>query len=389
MSFTVYVPGATGIRAPAPPESTGAPGMVVAPSCVRSHTKRFRPGFGSSFRFGGPSSSSLSFSSSPPPLRSGFAELAARLRDHGALASRISSFASPLKSSRRAGTRSPRRSAGFSPFECRAGSRRSGRPSPRASASPAAPGTGAPACSADRVGRLADRRQVVENPDATGRACRPRDRRPSRRGRGPARSAGSVAGSSRSCRRRASTSRRARCRGRAAPSSCGSSRIGVAVDVRRQPVGDRGPGLAEVGRLPDVRLVVVHAVVVGRRRTRCRRRAGWPRCSTPSPSRACRECSRSRSATSCRRPSRRERVRRRCRPRAAPFCFGDSASAKMVQYTSTPVLSPVIGPPRPLLLLLVVARQVAARPSPTSARRRGCGTARWPRGRPSSGRAAR
>src|SRR3954468_784736 len=30
---------------------------------------------------------------------------------------------------------------------------------------------------------------------------------------------------------------------------------------------------------------------------------------------------------------------------SSPFCFGDSASAKIVQYTSTPVLSPVIGPP--------------------------------------------
>ncbi len=28
-----------------------------------------------------------------------------------------------------------------------------------------------------------------------------------------------------------------------------------------------------------------------------------------------------------------------------PFCFGDSAIAKTVPYTSTPVLSPVIGPP--------------------------------------------
>src|SRR5262245_57107733 len=28
-----------------------------------------------------------------------------------------------------------------------------------------------------------------------------------------------------------------------------------------------------------------------------------------------------------------------------PACFGDSARAKIVQYTSAPVLSPVIGPP--------------------------------------------
>src|SRR5688572_28242757 len=28
-----------------------------------------------------------------------------------------------------------------------------------------------------------------------------------------------------------------------------------------------------------------------------------------------------------------------------PFCFGDSPMAKMVQYVSAPVLSPVIGPP--------------------------------------------
>src|SRR5687768_9297618 len=30
---------------------------------------------------------------------------------------------------------------------------------------------------------------------------------------------------------------------------------------------------------------------------------------------------------------------------STPRSFGDSARAKMVQYTSTPVLSPVIGPP--------------------------------------------
>src|SRR5262245_57972852 len=29
----------------------------------------------------------------------------------------------------------------------------------------------------------------------------------------------------------------------------------------------------------------------------------------------------------------------------SPFSFGDSATAKMVQYHSTPVLSPVTGPP--------------------------------------------
>src|SRR5882672_2699026 len=29
----------------------------------------------------------------------------------------------------------------------------------------------------------------------------------------------------------------------------------------------------------------------------------------------------------------------------SPFCFGDSATAKIVSYHSTPVLSPVIGPP--------------------------------------------
>src|SRR5437763_10124160 len=28
-----------------------------------------------------------------------------------------------------------------------------------------------------------------------------------------------------------------------------------------------------------------------------------------------------------------------------PFCLGDSATAKRVPYTSTPVLSPVMGPP--------------------------------------------
>src|SRR3954462_13223223 len=30
---------------------------------------------------------------------------------------------------------------------------------------------------------------------------------------------------------------------------------------------------------------------------------------------------------------------------SSPCCTGDSATAKMVPYTSTPVLSPVIGPP--------------------------------------------
>src|SRR5215813_4809890 len=34
------------------------------------------------------------------------------------------------------------------------------------------------------------------------------------------------------------------------------------------------------------------------------------------------------------------------------FCFGDSAMAKTVSYTSTPVLSPVIGPPDHFCLLL-------------------------------------
>src|SRR5260370_30520151 len=45
------------------------------------------------------------------------------------------------------------------------------------------------------------------------------------------------------------------------------------------------------------------------------------------------------------------------RPSSVPaqsrsFCRGDSAMAKMVPYTSTPVLSPVIGPPDHCCLVL-------------------------------------
>src|SRR4051812_46244121 len=44
------------------------------------------------------------------------------------------------------------------------------------------------------------------------------------------------------------------------------------------------------------------------------------------------------SVLTCTRPSSDPAQRR-------PFCLGDSARAKIVQYVSAPVLSPVIGPP--------------------------------------------
>ena len=59
----------------------------------------------------------------------------------------------------------------------------------------------------------------------------------------------------------------------------------------------------------------------------------------------------------------------------------------MVQYTSTPVLSPVIGPPRPLLLLLVVAGQVADDLLPGLPAVAGAEEDVGRRGRPSSDRA--
>ena len=126
-------------------------------------------------------------------------------------------------------------------------------------------------------------------------------------------------------------SRRARCRGTAGPSSSGPR--GRRAGRRRcgsSSVSAR-PRLAEVGRLPQVRLVVVQPVVVDddvggagvvRRRLDAAHRP---------PVGQVRDVRGHVRPTSCRRPCETWTRPSSLPAQSTPFCFGDSARAKMVQ----------------------------------------------------------